>query len=425
MKPRLEDGRLYGPGAYDMKGGLVQLVFALQALWELELVSEVTPIVLVNADEELGSPDSRRWITMLARGAERALVLEPPDGLNGRLKTGRKGVGRFRVTILGRAAHAGQVPGGRSAILELAHQVEALFALNDRERGITVNVGTIDGGLRPNMIAPEAAALVDARAPTAAAAERVERAIRRLRPTGPGLTIQVEGGFGRPPMPRTDGNRALSRRARLLARELGLDVAEAPMVGGGSDANYTSELVPTLDGLGAVGDGAHALDEHVVVRSLPEPRCPVRAAAARAAGNRYELQPVSKRPGEIERRDHSHRPPALDDDEVAGAAGDHQLGGSADAVVGGHRQRWGRRDCTGGYTDGAYGDRVGQVEVRDDAPERSFFTRLLRIAPDDNAVDAMSGHHLRDLRERSLGAAGDDSLVHCCADAGGHAARLS
>lgn len=271
MKPRLEGGRLYGPGAYDMKGGLVQLVFALQALRELELVPEVTPVVLVNADEELGSPDSRRWIKMLARGAERALVLEPPDGLDGRLKTGRKGVGRFRVTILGRAAHAGASPEeGRSAILELAHQVEALFALNDRERGITVNVGTIDGGLRPNMIAPEATAMVDSRAPTPAAAERVERAIRSLHPTGPGLTIQVEGGFGRPPMPRTDGNRALSRRARLLARELGLDVAEAPMVGGGSDANYTSELVPTLDGLGAVGDGAHALDEHVVVRAMPD-----------------------------------------------------------------------------------------------------------------------------------------------------------
>lgn len=271
MKPRLEGGRLYGPGAYDMKGGLVQLVFALHALRELELVPEVTPVVLVNADEELGSPDSRRWITMLARGADRALVLEPPDGLNGRLKTGRKGVGRFRVTILGRASHAGSSPEeGRSAILELARQVEALFALNDPERGITVNVGTIDGGLRPNMIAPKATALVDARAPTPAAAERVERAIGSLRPTAPGLAVQVEGGFGRPPMPRTDRNRALARRARLLARELGLDVAEAPVVGGGSDANFTSELTATLDGLGALGDGAHALDEHVVINSLPE-----------------------------------------------------------------------------------------------------------------------------------------------------------
>jgi glutamate carboxypeptidase len=246
-------------------------VFALRALHELGAVPAVTPVVFVNADEETGSGDSRRWIRMLARSADRALVLEPPEGSNGRLKTGRKGVGRFRVTVLGRASHAGVSPEeGISAIRELAHQVEALFALNDPERGITVNVGTIDGGLRPNVIAPEAAALVDARAPTPAAAERVEQAIRSLRPTRAGVTVQVEGSFGRPPMPRTDRNRALSRRAHALARELGLDLAEAPIVGGGSDANFTSELTATLDGLGALGDGAHAIDEHVVVHALPE-----------------------------------------------------------------------------------------------------------------------------------------------------------
>lgn len=271
MPPRIENGRLYGPGAYDMKGGLVQLVFALRALHELRAVPAVTPVIFVNADEETGSGDSRGWIRMLARSADRALVLEPPEGSNGRLKTGRKGVGRFRVTILGRASHAGASPGeGISAIRELAHQVEALFALNDPERGITVNVGTIDGGLRPNVVAPEASAVVDARAPTQAAAERVEQAIRSLRPTRAGVTVHVEGSFGRPPMPRTDRNRALSRRAHALARELGLDVVEAPVVGGGSDANFTSELTATLDGLGALGDGAHAVDEHVVVQALPE-----------------------------------------------------------------------------------------------------------------------------------------------------------
>lgn len=271
MPPRIENGWLYGPGAYDMKGGLVQLAFAVRALGELGAVPTVTPVVFVNADEEMGSPDSRRWIRLLASGADRALVLEPPEGSNGRLKTGRKGVGRFRVTILGRAAHAGASPEeGISAILELAHQVERLFALNDRERAITVNVGTIDGGLRPNVIAPEATALVDARAPTPEAARDVERAIRSLQPTRPGLTLRVEGSFGRPPMPQTGRNRTLARRARALARELGASVAEAPVVGGGSDANFTSELTATLDGLGALGDGAHAADEHVVLSTLPE-----------------------------------------------------------------------------------------------------------------------------------------------------------
>jgi glutamate carboxypeptidase len=271
MPPRVEDGRLYGPGAYDMKGGLVQLLFALRALDELGAVPAVTPVVFLNADEELGSLDSRRWIRLLARGADRALVLEPPEGSEGRLKTGRKGVGSFRVTVMGRAAHAGSSPErGLSAILELAHQVERLFALNDRRRGITVNVGTIDGGLRPNVVAPEAEAVVDARAPTPEAARDVERAIRGLQPSRPGLTLSVEGAFRRPPMPQTRRNRALAHRARALARELGIVVGEARVVGGGSDANLTSELTATLDGLGPVGDGAHALDEHAVVRRLPE-----------------------------------------------------------------------------------------------------------------------------------------------------------
>jgi glutamate carboxypeptidase len=271
MPVRLERGRLYGPGSYDMKGGLVQLVFALRALEHFDLEPTVTPVVLVNADEEVGSLDSQRWIRLLARGADRAFVLEPPAGSEGKLKTGRKGVGRFKLSIVGRAAHAGSEPEeGVSAILELAHQVEELFALNDPDRGVTVNVGTIDGGLRPNVVAPEAVALVDARAPTRGAAEDVQRAILGLTPTRRGLTVHVEGGFGRPPMPASARNRALARRARVLARQLGLRIGEAGMVGGGSDANYTSEFTATLDGLGAVGDGAHAADEHVELSALPE-----------------------------------------------------------------------------------------------------------------------------------------------------------
>ena len=271
MEPRLVDGRLYGPGVYDMKGGLVQLVYAARALHELGAVPSVTPAVLVNSDEEVGSGDSVRWIRLLARGAVRALVLEPPAGPTGRLKTRRKGVGRFRLTVHGRAAHAGSSPEkGASAILELARQVERLFALNDPLRGVTVNVGTVDGGLLPNVVAPKASALVDVRAPSSDAAVEVDQAIRSPGSLRPGVTVSVEGGFSHPPMVATARNRALFRRAERLAARLDLDVEEAGLVGGASDANFTSELTATLDGLGALGDGAHAADEHVVVSALPE-----------------------------------------------------------------------------------------------------------------------------------------------------------
>jgi glutamate carboxypeptidase len=269
--PRLENGRFFGPGSYDMKGGLMQLVFALRALDALGLEPSVTPVVLLNSDEEVGSAGSARYVRLLARGAERSLVLEPPAGARGELKTGRKGVGRFRVAVSGRAAHAGSEPEeGVSAILELSRQVQHLFALNDSDRGVTVNVGTIDGGLRPNVVAPEASAVVDVRAPTSDAMSEVVRAIRGLQPLQPGSSVSVTGGIGRPPMQQTEGNRALCRRAQELAASLGLAIGEAPLVGGASDANLTSDLTPTLDGLGALGDGAHAADEHVVVSALPE-----------------------------------------------------------------------------------------------------------------------------------------------------------
>ena len=271
MRPRIEDGLLYGPGVYDMKGGLVQLVYALRALHELGEEPALTPVVLVTSDEETGSDDSVRWIRLLARGASRVFVLEPPAGPDGRLKTCRKGVGMFRVTVHGRAAHAGSSPEeGISAIRELARQVERLFALNDPERGITVNVGTIDGGLSPNVIAPEASALVDVRAPTLEAAAEIEQALRSPGALPSGVRVSVAGSFGRPPMVATAENRALFDRARVLARRLGIDVREAGLVGGASDANFTSGLAPTLDGLGALGDGAHAADEHVVLAAMPE-----------------------------------------------------------------------------------------------------------------------------------------------------------
>ena len=190
----------------------------------------------------------------LARGAARAFVLEPAFGPAGKLKTARKGVGRFRVTVTGRAAHAGLEPrAGVSAILELSHQVQRLFALNDPERGITVNVGTIDGGLRPNVVAPEASALVDVRVPTREDAAEVEAAIRGLRPVAGGRRhLEVEGGFGRPPLEPTQRNRALWRRARRPAERLGLSI-EASRRRRRLRRNFTSLYTATLDGLGPVG----------------------------------------------------------------------------------------------------------------------------------------------------------------------------
>ena len=268
---RRDDGVFYGPGAHDMKGGLVQLVFALAALHELGFEPTVAPVIFVNSDEEIGSVHSGRYIRLLARHAVRAFVLEPPAGPTGMLKTGRKGVERFEVVVTGRAAHAGTSPDeGMSAILELSRQVQELFALNDPEHGVTVNVGTIDGGLRANVVAPQAKALVDVRAPNEAAARAVGNAVRSLEPGGPGTTITVQADSGRPPMLATDRNRALFRRAQRLAQGLGLQVDEAPLVGGASDANLTSGLTATLDGLGPIGDGAHAADEHVLLSALPE-----------------------------------------------------------------------------------------------------------------------------------------------------------
>ncbi len=271
MPIREEAGVLYGPGVADMKGGLVVIVYALRALHELGLSPSVEPVVLMNTDEEIGSPDSARLLRLLAQGAERAFVLESGEGPTGQLKIARKGIGRFTVTARGRSSHAGaDFDAGISAILELSHQVQRLFALNDPARGVTVNVGTIDGGLRPNVVAPAASAVVDVRAPTAVAARSLEQAVRALRPELEGATIEVEGGFGRPPMEPLPANRALLAAAVRLGRDLGLTLEDAGLVGGGSDANTTSLFTATLDGLGPIGEGSHAIDERVDVAHLPE-----------------------------------------------------------------------------------------------------------------------------------------------------------
>ncbi len=265
-----KEGRLYGPGTYDMKGGLVNIVFALRALNTLGLEPEVTPIVLVNTDEEIGSCDSMRHIKRLAKVSERVFVLEPALGPAGKLKTARKGNGFFEIRVLGRAAHAGLEPErGASAILELSMVIQRLFALNDAEKGITVNVGTIDGGLRTNIVAPESRATVDIRVLTIDDARRVEQEVLSLEATTPGTELVVTGSIDRPPMERTPGNQHLWKVARRIGAEMGLELEQGTS-GGGSDGNVTSLFTPTLDGLGPMGDGAHAPHEHVIVRSMPE-----------------------------------------------------------------------------------------------------------------------------------------------------------
>jgi glutamate carboxypeptidase len=224
--------------------------------------------VVVNSDEEVGSPESSVVIRRLARRAARAFVLEPAFGRSGKLKTARKAAGRFTVIVRGRAAHAGTNPEeGISAIWEMSHQVQRLFAMNDAAHGITVNVGTIDGGLRPNVIAPEVTAVVDVRVPTRIDANHTEQAIRGLQPVLAGTQIEVSGGFGRPPMEPVERNQALWRLACDLGEELGLRLEQAA-VGGASDGNTTSQFTATLDGLGAVGEGAHAPHEYVDVSRI-------------------------------------------------------------------------------------------------------------------------------------------------------------
>ncbi|MGZ4393313.1 MAG: M20/M25/M40 family metallo-hydrolase [Gaiellaceae bacterium] len=212
MPLRHDGDNIFGPGTYDMKGGLVELVFALRALQAFHLSPALTPVVLFNADEEIDSTSSRHVIEALARHAERVFVLEGGEGNTGGLKIARKGIGSFTVTVHGRAAHAGtSFDRGVSAILELSHQVQRLFALNDRERGITVNVGMIDGGLRPNVVAPEASAVVSVRVPSIAAGVEIEKAIRALLPV-------LLGSAGTPPprrwRTRSDRPRGESERAR-------------------------------------------------------------------------------------------------------------------------------------------------------------------------------------------------------------------
>lgn len=268
MPLRRDGDRLHGPGAFDMKGGIAIALRAIEALRAAGTMHP--PITMIwTTDEEIGSATSRETIESEARLSAAVFVLEPalPGGA---LKTARKGCGQFELIVHGVAAHAGLDPGkGASAIHELADQIVAIGRFQDLPRGISVNVGVVSGGSRPNVVAEEAHATVDVRAPTREAADEVESAFRRLQPARPGTRLTVTGGFERPPMERSSAGIALFTRAAAVAAALGRQIGEGP-AGGGSDGNFTAALgVPTLDGLGAIGDGAHAAHEHIDITALP------------------------------------------------------------------------------------------------------------------------------------------------------------
>jgi glutamate carboxypeptidase len=271
MPFRVRGGRAYGPGTVDMKSGLVQALFAVDALRALKLRPPARLVFLWTSDEEVGSRGGRPMVEREARRSRAALVLEPSTGLHGALKTARKGVGEFELVVEGRAAHAGLEPEkGVNAIEELARQIVGLKRLERPARGLTLNADVIEGGTRTNIIAERACARVDVRIARRADGRWVERQLHRQRPVDPRARLVVRGGINRPPLERTAGVRRLFRQAQALAREMGVRLEESA-VGGGSDGNFTAALgVPTLDGLGGVGGGPHSPGEFIVVRRLPE-----------------------------------------------------------------------------------------------------------------------------------------------------------
>jgi glutamate carboxypeptidase len=277
MPFKVERSRVWGPGVLDMKAGVAMALTAVEYLLEAKILERPVILLLVS-DEEVGSTVSRSLTEKLARECEAVYVLEPAQGLEGAYKTARKGVGGYTVHVKGVAAHSGvDFERGHSAIAELARQVDTIQGFTELRRGITVNVGTIQGGTRSNVIAAEAKAEVDVRIAKAEDAARVDRRFRRLRVHDEGCVLTVEGGLNRPPMERTRGTAALFRRAATLAEAMGFALQEAA-TGGGSDGNFTSALgMPTLDGMGAVGEGAHAVHESILLKELA-PRTALLAA---------------------------------------------------------------------------------------------------------------------------------------------------
>ncbi|MBS1806896.1 MAG: M20 family metallopeptidase [Acidobacteria bacterium] len=264
-----EEGTAYGPGIFDMKAGIATVLHAIEAIGALNLKTKHPVTLLLTCDEEIGSKTSRALVEQEARRAVAAFVLEPPIP-GGIVKTGRKGIGGFTLKVAGRAAHAGLDPSqGVNAIVELSHQVLRLAQLNDFERGITVNVGVTQGGTTSNVVPAEASAKIDFRFWTMEDGLRLEETIRNLQPTLDGARLELLGGINRPPMERSDKNLALYELAKNCAAELGFELGEG-QVGGGSDGNFIAALgVPTLDGLGVDGAGAHAEHEHIILADIP------------------------------------------------------------------------------------------------------------------------------------------------------------
>jgi len=271
MPCRVDDGRLWGPGALDMKSGIALMLHALDGLrtWHNDSLPRPVTVLLVS-DEEVGSESSRPITESLARRSAAVLVLEPSYGLKGAVKTARKGVGEYTIKVMGKAAHSGlDFDKGESAIVELARQITAISKLVDVKRGLTLNVGLISGGTRTNVIPAQATASLDVRVARMKDAPGIDRQLRALRPFNRKCKLEIKGGINRPPMERTAGVAALYRQASEIAKRLGWKLEEAS-VGGGSDGNFTANLgIPTLDGLGGVGEGAHATHEYVAISELP------------------------------------------------------------------------------------------------------------------------------------------------------------
>jgi glutamate carboxypeptidase len=264
-------GRLWGPGVLDMKAGIAFFIFAVQGLRELDVAVPAKVVLQLNPDEEVGSEASRSLTEKNAAQSKAVLVLEPGTGLTGKLKTARKGVGDFTVTVKGRAAHAGVDFGaGASAIVELARQINQIAGFTREDQGITVNPGVIAGGTRTNVIAAEARAEVDIRILRLKDAAVLEQRFRELKPYDERCTVEVAGGLNRPPMERSAGIIKLFNLAQKLGAEIGLKLEES-LTGGGSDGNFTAALgIPTLDGLGGVGEGAHAPNESILIDRMAD-----------------------------------------------------------------------------------------------------------------------------------------------------------
>jgi len=278
MPCRVADGRLSGPGALDMKSGIALILHAIDGLrtWHGDSLPRPVTVLLVS-DEEVGSGSSRRITESLARRSAAVLVLEPSYGVKGAVKTARKGVGEYTLKVTGKAAHSGlDFEKGESAIVELAKQITAISKLVDPKRGLTLNVGLVSGGTRTNVIPALATASLDVRVARMKDAAGIDRQLRALKPFNRKCKLEITGGVSRPPMERTAGVTALYRQASEIAKKLDWKLEEAS-VGGGSDGNFTANLgIPTLDGLGGVGEGAHATHEFVTLSELP------RRAALRA-----------------------------------------------------------------------------------------------------------------------------------------------